>query len=79
MDDGSRYGQGLKLATNCFNYEDILKLYNILKTKYNLEISIHKTGHKNQYNLYIHKKSVPLLYELVKSYIHPSMKYKFNV
>lgn len=79
MDDGCRSGQGLKLSTNSFNYEDNLKLYNILKDKYNLNISIHKTGHINQYNLYIHKKSIPLLYQLVQNYIHPSMKYKFAI
>ena len=78
MDDGSRSGKGLKLSTNCFTYEENLVLANILRKKYFLKISIHKTGYVGQYSLYIHKGSVKDLYNIVKDSIHPSMKYKFN-
>ena len=34
MDDGSRSGKGLKLATNNLTYDDCNKLAIILRTKY---------------------------------------------
>jgi hypothetical protein len=34
MDDGSRSGKGLKLATKNFSYHDCNKLAIILRTKY---------------------------------------------
>jgi ubiquinol-cytochrome c reductase cytochrome b subunit len=58
MDDGSRAGKGLKLATKNFTYNECNLLTNILRIKYDLKISIHKTGHINQWSLYIHKDSI---------------------
>lgn len=79
MDDGSRSGKGLKLSTNNLSFHDCNRLANILRTKYKQKISIHKTGYLNQWNLYIHKSSIKDLYEIVKLYYHPSMKYKFHI
>ena len=76
MDDGGKVGQGLKLATNSFKYEDILYLTNILNFKYKLRCSIQKTGIDNQYNIYIFKESIPILRNIVKPYLVPSMYYK---
>ena len=75
MDDGSRAGKGLKLATNNFKFDECNELTNILRNKYNLKVSIHKTGHINQWNLYIHKESIINLNLIIK----PSMKYKLNI
>jgi LAGLIDADG DNA endonuclease family len=77
MDDGSRSGKGLKLSTNSFTYEENCDLATILRKKYKLKVSIHKTGVQDRYCIYIHKGSVVTLYETVKYYLHPSMKYKF--
>ena len=77
MDDGSRAGKGLKLATNNFKFDECNELANILRNKYNLKVSIHKTGH--QWNLYIHKESIINLNLIIKPYLHPSMKYKLNI
>lgn len=76
MDDGGKVGEGLKLATNSFKYEDILYLINILNNKYNLKASIQKTGIENQYHIYIFKESMPILRDIVKPYFTPSMYYK---
>lgn len=73
MDDGSRSGQSLKISTNQFSYTENLKLKFLL---YPLVVSIHKTGTKDQYNLYIHKKSKPLLRSIILPYLHPSKNYK---
>jgi hypothetical protein len=58
MDNGSRSGKGLKLATNNLKYDECILLANLLRNKFLLKISIHKTGHLNQWNLYIHKSSI---------------------
>lgn len=79
MGNGSRAGQGLKLSTNSFTYKECEELSNILINSYGLIISIHKTGTYNQYNLYIHKISLPVLWSITKQFIHPSLKFKFAV
>jgi hypothetical protein len=43
-----------------------------------LKVSVVKAGALNQYNLYISKKSMKDLAEIIKPYIHPSMYYKLN-
>ena len=50
----------------------------ILRDKYNLKVSVIKVGTLNQYCLYLPKTSIKDLVEIIKDYIHPSMKYKFN-
>lgn len=77
-DDGSRSGKALKLSTNCFTFDECLKLKEE-QTQRALKVSIHKTGTLNQYNQYIHKGSKPELINIVKSYIHPSKKYKLSL
>ena len=79
MDDGSRVGKGLKLCTNCFTYKECLLQSNLLRNNYKLKVSIQKTGAPNQYQLYIYKQSIPLLWDIVQPFIHPSMKYKFAI
>ncbi|OXT14579.1 hypothetical protein B9K06_25695, partial [Bacillus sp. OG2] len=44
MEDGGKVGSGLKLATNSFKYSDVLYLKDVLQKKYNLKVSIQKTG-----------------------------------
>ena len=53
-------------------------LRDILKRKYGLETTIHKSGYNNQYNIYVPKSSFVLLKTIVKPYFHPSMIYKIN-
>lgn len=78
QDDGSRVSSGLKIATNCFTYEEVIFLAEILRYKYNFKISVHKSGALNQYNLYLSKKSMKNLVEIIKPYMHTSMYYKLN-
>ena len=54
MDDGTRLkNRGFKFSTNSFTLEEIKYLSKILKDKYNLDSTIHKSGLNNQYNIYI--------------------------
>ena len=58
---------------DCFNY-----LIQVLKNKYNLDSTIHKSGLNNQYNIYIPKSSLITLKKIVTPHFHPTMFYKIN-
>lgn len=79
MNDGGKVGSGLKLATNSFKYSDVLYLKDVLQKKYNLKLSIQKTGKENQYHIYIWKESMSDLVKIVNPYIINSMKYKLII
>jgi len=80
MDDGGLYkNKGLKFSTNSFTLKEVQYLSILLKKKYSLNTSIHKTGVINQYNLYIPKSSLNDLIKIVKPYIHITMNYKLNL
>jgi hypothetical protein len=79
MDDGtSLKNKGIRFSTNSFTLKEIQYLALILKTKYNLESTIHKSGLNNQYNIYIPKSSLNSFREIVIPHFHPSMLYKIN-
>lgn len=78
MDDGSTVGQSLKLATDSFSYEDCLLLSNVLFEKYGLRTSVQSAGVENQYIVYVFKESMPVLREIVKPHMVPSMLYKLG-
>lgn len=91
MDDGSKVSGGIKLSTNNFTKEEVLFLCEILINKFGLKATIQSAGvkpnplfsleenvKKNQYIIYISKTSMIKLFEIIKTYIHPSMKYKLN-
>lgn len=77
-DDGAKVSSGLKLCTNNFTFEEVNLLAIVLRNKYDLKVSIIKTGHDSQYNLYVSKKSMEKLALIIKPYLHPSMYYKLN-
>lgn len=77
-DDGSRLNSGFKFCTNSFSYEDVEFLCKILRDKYNLKVSIQKTGATNQYIIYISKYSMQNFADIIKPHLHKSMYYKLN-
>jgi hypothetical protein len=79
MDDGKPLkNKGFKFSTNSFTLKEVQILASTLKTKYNLETTIHKLGLNNKYNIYVPNTSFILLREIVKPYFHPTMLYKLN-
>lgn len=80
MDDGGKVSSGLHLATNNFTKLEVLRLCQILKSKYNLKANIQSAGdkYKKQFTIYIPKESMQHLTNIVKPYIHSSMKYKIS-
>lgn len=78
-DDGTYTNAGVRIATNCFTLNEVEFLGNILKNKFNLDVTVQKISLKNQYSLYIKKNSIDKLKELVLPYLHPSMHYKIGI
>lgn len=79
MDDGSRLGPGVRIATYNFSYKEVEFLCHILFKKYNLIATIHTGGQDKGYVLYIQKQSVPLFISLVKEHMVPSLYYKLGI
>ena len=78
MDDGGRVGSGLKLATNSFTFADSLRLVRVLHDLYGLKASVQSAGVRDQYHIYIWSESMPMLRELVRPHMVPSMLYKLG-
>jgi hypothetical protein len=81
MGDGTALPQGLIICTNSFSLPDIVRLMNVLMTRYSLECSIHikrRPSQKIEYLIYIKECSMPHLRSIVAPYFHSSMVYKIN-
>ena len=95
-DDGSATKTGgVRIATNCFSEQDILRVCKFLKYKYGILATTPKAGKygilattpkagpsqkgKQQYNLYIRKQSVPILITILSHLMAPSMLRKLHV
>jgi ubiquinol-cytochrome c reductase cytochrome b subunit len=79
MDDGSKAGNGLNLATHCFSVPDIEKLLAALRN-IGLVCTMHIADKsKEQYTIYISTQSQYVLRDLVLPYIVPSMLYKLGL
>jgi hypothetical protein len=54
MKDGSRQkGQGINIATNSFTYDECVFLSGILQRKFNLKVTVVKSGSPNQWKISI--------------------------
>lgn len=85
MDDGSynKLKQNIILCTDSYTKEDVERLIDVLRTKFNLSVGLvnyklNKQGHMT-YRIRINKSSVPHLITLIKPYIVPSMAYKIGL
>ena len=66
MCDGSFSSKGLTLNLQSFTLKELILLLNVLKIKFDLDCTIHKSRH--QYVLYIRVKSVNKLYKVLTDY-----------
>jgi len=53
MEDGAKVGNGLKLSTNSFSYNDCLLLIKTLNDNFNIKASIQSAGNKNKYVIFV--------------------------
>jgi hypothetical protein len=78
MEDGSKSNNSVRIATNNFNYDEILFISVVLFEKYRL-ITTPQYGGKNKgYILYFSTKSMVEFTNIVKPYMLPSMYYKLG-
>jgi LAGLIDADG DNA endonuclease family len=78
MGDGSYNGKGLILCTDSFKIKEVVLLMNVLIIRYNIKCTI--TYHSKKYpRIYIGKKYIKLLQEIVLPYMHKSMFYKLGL
>ena len=79
MDDGIWIkDRGIRLSTDNFTLSGVKKLVDILTTKYNLKVSIVKTGIIDQYGIYLPKSNLHILIPMLSPHIHPYFYYKMN-
>jgi len=75
MDDGYKSGKGFYICTESYSLDEHQIIINLLKKKFNLESSAHKTT--NGYRIYIFSKEK--LYQLIKPYLLSHFNYKFDL
>jgi hypothetical protein len=78
MDDGSKLGNGAKIATNCFTKTELLKLCKILQNKFNIIVTVQSGGINKGYTLYISTSSMITFSKIIKLYMLPSLYYKLG-
>lgn len=78
MDDGSSFGKGARIATNCLTLDEILFLCEVLKNKYGINATPIKCGKNKGYIIYIDKNSMNLFSSIIKPYLLPSLNYKLG-
>lgn len=80
MDDGTKSSNSIRFCTHSFTKEDILKLSDLLLTKYNIKTSLHKQSIlRDQYMLYVKQESFNRLKTLILPHKHKSKLYKQNL
>lgn len=76
--DGTAKYPGLIICTDSYKVEDVAKLINVLKIRYNIDC-IFKFHTPTQPRIYIRAKSIGILRKLVMPYMHNSMLYKLGL
>jgi len=78
MGDGSAKQHGLILCTDSFELVDVVRLMNVLMIRYNVDCTL-RFHTQTQPRIYIRQRSMPIIRELVKSYMDKSMLYKIGL
>lgn len=76
MDNGGKSGSGLKLATDCFTYTDVVKLQLAIYENFKILPTIQ--DHKQRHVLNFKKENKEDLFDLIKDFFVDSMVYKFK-
>lgn len=72
--DGIATSGGIRICTDFFTVQDVVRLMNVLIIKYRLKCTLHITDYKPR--IFISSKSMGLLISIINPYIVPSMMYK---
>lgn len=78
MGDGSVQRHGLIICTDSYSIEDVVRFINVLIIKYKIECTI-RSPREKQYRIYIRERSMPLLRQIVKLHMCPTMLFKIKL
>jgi hypothetical protein len=76
--DGVARSHGLIICTDSYKVEDVAKLINVLKIRYNIDCIL-RFHTPTQPRITIRAKSMEILRKLVMPYMHDSMLYKLGL
>ena len=76
MDDGGKSGAGIKISTESFCLQDVIRLQTVIFEKYKITCTVQQ--HKSNYVIYFQKNQLSCLSKIVKPYMIPCMYYKLN-
>lgn len=76
MGDGAKRNNGLTLCTDSFSLKEHILLINILYIKFNIICSLHKQ--KSYYRIYINKKELDKIKNIIRPYILIPFRYKIH-
>jgi hypothetical protein len=76
-DGGIMASKGIRISTDSFSIQDVVKLMNVLAIKYRISSTIHMSDGKPR--IYIKKQNVESLIAIVKPHIDSSMYYKLGL
>jgi hypothetical protein len=76
MGDGTAVSGGIRICTDSFTVQDVVRLINVLIIKYRLKCTLHMSDNKPR--IFISSKSMDLLTSIINPYIVPSMRYKLT-
>nr|YP_001315107.1 putative site-specific DNA endonuclease [Chlorokybus atmophyticus]ABO15137.1 putative site-specific DNA endonuclease [Chlorokybus atmophyticus] len=74
---GKISGNGVKISTESFSYQDIVILQTGLKKNYSLNSTIQR--HKDKWIISFSLNQLPILSKIVKNYMIPSIYHKLNI
>ena len=74
MDDGSRNGSSINIATNCFTEEELILLLEFFKERFNLTFHIN-----SNHSIYLLKRDFEHFKELVLPYMRQELLYKMSL
>lgn len=77
MGDGTAVSGGIRICTDSFTVQDVVKLGDVLTVRYGLTISLQ--NNRGNYRIFISRKSMPLLIPLIKPFMVKSMYYKLSI
>lgn len=78
MNSGSKLDNRAIITINCFSYEEICFLCEVLKIKFNITATTNKNVQNNRYIIYIHESSMLQFSQIIKPYMIPSLYYKLG-
>jgi hypothetical protein len=74
MSDGTALSGGIRICTDYFTVQDVVRWINVLIIKYRLKCTLHMIDKKAR--IFLRSKSMYLLISIINPYTVPSMNYK---